>query len=246
MHFHKATSESPKKPLSNAVIFYVSELQYRMKKLHDLDLLLKMDSTGTLQGTLIDHQSQSVFGPKHSRELLKQLTWTGTFLELNKFISLCAFNIKDQNEKDLLKLMYPELRLKDYMLFENLEKQGTRSRSEIKSDVAFFINNPLKQGVRILKNPTDQIYYAAHERYHHLEPLQTLVGPQLFQKYLSMQQKIEAQVQTRDSSLESTLTPEKAGSVQSIMDVLEDLLVPTYVSPFDREEQKRKRKKKIR
>ena len=260
------------KGAKNTFIRYRSELMYLMKSLYQLDLILRMDSkTQKLEGTLIDHKTSSVFGPEHTEKLVQYFKWTNTFVEYNKFLRFNAYNIEGEHEKKLLVFMNSDSDLKEYMLFSKVEKPKATIRENVQKEVLQYIQNPLLAGVQILKFAGDNKHYAFHERLHYVEALETLVEPKFVQKYLEMERKIGPQMESSNLNLEKSTPafgierdpqsepehqlanqPEfeletkdsKVPVENSLVDILQDLLVPTMVGNRENEEQKRKRKKR--
>lgn len=259
-----------KKGAKNTFIRFRSELMYRMKSLHQLDFILNMNhKTKNLEGTLIDHKTSSVFGPEYTERLLQYFKWTNNFIEFNMFLSLNAYNIESELDKKLLLHLNSDSDLKEYMLFTTLDKPIASVRENAQKEVLGYIHNPLQTGVQILKFPDDNKHYAFHERLHYVEALETLVEPKFVQKYLEMENKLGSQIESSKQDLEKSAPaigierdsqPEHQRANQSeyeletiakkesgengLVDILQDMLVPTLVGNRENEEQKRKRKKR--
>ncbi|MHA6727114.1 relaxase/mobilization nuclease domain-containing protein [Chryseobacterium sp. A301] len=260
--FANSRKEVPKRPTKDSKVLYLSELGYRMKSLYQLDLILKMNpENGSLEGTLIDPKTSSVFGPEHTVALVNFFKWTDTYLEATKFFSFNAYNIEGALQKKLVLSLNSKSNLKEYMLFKKLEKPHPSLRQTARIEVLEYIHNPLQSGVRILKFPSDNKHYAFHERLHHVEALESLVEPKVVNKYLEMERKFGAQKESSDLTVkkieptkgalhECELDPDfepddrQGLEEKGLVTILQDLLVPTLVGNTDKEEQKRKRKKR--
>ncbi len=226
---------------------YHSELTFKMKELFSLDLVFEKEKDSEhLQAAVIDHSQKVVYPKELTGEIVKLFTLTPDRIERNLFLSLNNYGISSERERKLLLEVYKDPNLKDFMIFKSAQRKRPSLYKDIQKEVRAFIGNPNLPGIQVVQSKADGLFYAVHTRSHYLEPLQTLVGPSLYEKYT---QRLEAGIalnyhKTSEESMDSTQSRTSTQKTTGF-EVLKKLLESVAQGKPQDELQKRKRKRPI-
>ncbi len=189
---------------SKMKIAFESELQKKLKDVFGIDIVFhSKEGQNPFGYTLIDHKTGRVF--KGSEILKMNALFEFSSEKINKklFEILKDYNIPNvESKKILLEFLnknYPEVEIKDFMLFENQGKKDLETYRKVQHEVKDLIRNykstnDEKNDISISK-AEDGKFYAVHTRFHYVGMLQSLIGEKEYQKFLNPSTTKEAQIE---------------------------------------------------
>ncbi|KQR91427.1 mobilization protein [Chryseobacterium sp. Leaf180] len=179
---------------SKTKIEFESELQKKLKNVFGIDIVFHQKADLKPFGyTLIDHKSGTVYKGSEILKMNELFEFTADVLDKKLFEILKDYNVPDRQSRDvLLKFLqehYQEVRIKEYMLFENRGRKDLNTYRKVQSEVKDFIRNRKdindeKKHISII-NGEDGKIYAIHTRFHYIGELRSLIGEKEFQQFLN-------------------------------------------------------------
>ncbi|MGB4447529.1 MAG: relaxase/mobilization nuclease domain-containing protein [Cloacibacterium sp.] len=181
-------------------IEFESELQKKLKDTFGIDIVFyqayeKHQTKEKLEGglrpfgyTIIDHKTGSVYKGSEIMKMNNLFEFTSETLDKKLFEILKDYNIANQETKkmlmEFLKEHYPEVQIKDFMLFENKKLKNKETYSAIRDDVKAYLKTQNKENISIIMGE-DGKYYAIHSRLHYIGELKSMIGEQPYQRFLN-------------------------------------------------------------
>ncbi len=237
----KQNGKEDEKPNKKAEIKidFESELQYQFRKLFGLDIVFhNKDNKDPFGYTVIDHKTQSIFKGSEIMKMKDLFEITNHQIDRKRFEKLKEFNISNDKEKRCLKRYLGE-DVTEFMIFKNKTRKRLEDYKNIKKDVIDFINKKEdNKYISVLKSDNGD-YYAIHSKYNHIQELQSLIGKEIYNKYLNPNNNKDSIEYNRDNS-------------ESVTDILDDFMREfaksefTKIDPAEKERLKKKRKQKKR
>ncbi|STD07790.1 hypothetical protein [Chryseobacterium carnipullorum] len=142
---------------------------------------------------------------------------------------------------NFLNKKYPELEIKDFMLFENRGKKDLETYRKVQIEVKDFIRNANRnndKNISITKGE-DGKTYAVHTRFHYIGELQSLIGEKEYQKFLNPIQASEIRAENNESKEKTELT-------KAVNEMLFELMKSSGTAKDPAENELKKRRKKRR
>lgn len=216
---------------------FESEVSHKLKELQGIDLRFQKDNeTGLLQLKITDHRNKIVFPSHVSYDFLKSFELSDYEILKNDFLALNEYEVKGQEEKEILMDVYRDTGVKDFMIFQKERPRKSPYRQTIKKDVEAYIGNHSLPLIEIVKSKDSEKYYALHKRYHHIEELSSLVSEKAYTRYLNQISAVqhyqavaamkEAEItkETKPEETESQKPTNPESSEQALHKYLNDLL----------------------
>ncbi|PTT78454.1 MULTISPECIES: relaxase/mobilization nuclease domain-containing protein [unclassified Chryseobacterium] len=192
---------------SKLKIDFESELQKKLKDVFGIDIVFHHKEGNKPFGyTAIDHKTQKVYKGSDLLKMNEVFDFTSDTLDKKTFEILKDYNIPNEESKKILlnflNKKYPELEIKDFMLFENRGKKDLETYRKVQIEVKDFIRNANRnndKNISITKGEDGKLY-AVHMRFHYIGELQSLIGEKEFQKFLNPIQSNETRTENTEKS----------------------------------------------
>ncbi|WP_312824819.1 relaxase/mobilization nuclease domain-containing protein [Epilithonimonas sp.] len=181
--------EEKKKDDWTPKIEFESELQKKLRDVFGIDIVFHHKSDIRPFGyTIIDHKSGAVYKGSDIMKMNKLFDFTSEKMDKKWFESLKDYNIPNEASKILLlnffNTKYPELEIKEFMLFENKKQKSKETFNPIRADVKEYLKTQNEEDISIVKSE-DGKYYVIHSRQHYIGELESMIGEKQYQKFLN-------------------------------------------------------------
>ncbi|AZA47092.1 mobilization protein [Chryseobacterium carnipullorum] len=234
--------ESP----SKVKIDFESELQKKLRDVFGIDIVFHHKEGNKPFGyTAIDYKTQKVYKGSDLLKMNEVFDFTSDTLDKKTFEILKDYNIPNEESKKILlnflNKKYPELEIKDFMLFENRGKKDLETYRKVQIEVKDFIRNANRnndKNISITKGE-DGKTYAVHTRFHYIGELQSLIGEKEYQKFLNPIQASEIRAENNESKEKTELT-------KAVNEMLFELMKSSGTAKDPAENELKKRRKKRR
>lgn len=215
-------------------IAYESELQQKMREMFGFDIIFYFkDKKEPFGFTLIDHKAKEVFKGSDIIKMDKLFTFTKAEIDKRNFERLKDYSLKTEIEKKILLefLSAQDHRIKEFMLFENKKAKTKTIYHQIRKDVIEHFKSNQNPNITIWKAQNGN-FYAIHQNHHHIQELQSLVGPLVYQQFL-------------EGNFKTNKTPDSKNNnmLQELIDIAVD---GSYTTRDTTEDEFKRRKRKRR
>ena len=227
---------------------FESELQQKLRQLFGIDLVFHhKDNHQPFGYSLVDHKSGKVYKGSEVLKLSELFEFTEEKVDKRLFEVLKDFTIPNKESKLILLEIFnrnnPEMKLQDFMLFENKGKKNIETYREIQSEVRDHLRNNTdkkidEDSVSIIKSGSGEIY-AISTKHHFVGELQSLIGEKEYRGFLNSEM---GSGETSGSQSEK----KSRGEVMKALDEMLFEIMKTSGTAKDPGENELKRKRKKR
>ena len=227
---------------------FESELQQKLRQLFGIDLVFHhKDNHQPFGYSLIDHQSGRVYKGSEVLKMSELFEFTEEKVDKRLFEVLMDFHIPDRESKlillDFINKNTPEVKLQDFMLFENRERKKLETYRQIQSEVRDHLRNNSdkkndEDNVSIIISVSGQIY-AISTKHHFVGELQSLIGEKEYRGFLNSEMG-------SDQKSGSQSEKNSRGEVMKAVDEMLFEMMKTSGTAKDPDENDLKRKRKKR
>lgn len=226
---------------------FESELQKKLKDVFGVDMVIHHKEDKNPFGySIIDHKTGKVYKGSEILKMNDLFEFTSEKIDKKLFEVLKDYNITNQESRkivlEFLNKKYPQIEIKDFMLFENRGKKDLETYRKVQSEVKDFIKNTNRNNEKniSLTKGEDGKMYAIHTRFHYIGELQSLIGEKEFQKFLNPSNINETQTENR------TKNKEKTELTKAVNQMFFELMKSSGTSKDPTENDLKKRRKKRR
>lgn len=250
----KAESMLPVEKLKSKEAFlktkveYESELQKKLRDIFGLDLVFhQKDNLKPFGYTIIDHKNGQIYKGSQIIKLNDLFEFTSAILDKKIFEVLKDYNIYNAEMKvsllEFLNKRYPDVRIEDFMLFENKGKKDLETYRKVQMEVKDYLFNvrtrSRQENIYFVKNSAEKVF-AIHTRCHYIGDLKGLIGEKEYERFLE------------NGGLDSLLTKytvvnnESKGIKEAIDEMLFEMMKTTGLArdPFENDRKKKRKKRK--
>ena len=227
---------------------FESELQQKLRQLFGIDLVFHhKDNHQPFGYSLVDHKSGKVYKGSEVLNMSELFEFTAEKVDKRLFEVLKDFTIPNKESKLILLEIFnrnnPEMKLQDFMLFENKGKKNLETYREIQSEVRDHLRNNTdkkidEDSVSIIKSGSGEIY-AISTKHHFVGELQSLIGEKEYRGFLNSEM---GSGETSGSQSEK----KSRGEVMKALDEMLFEIMKTSGTAKDPGENELKRKRKKR
>ena len=117
---------------------------------------------------------------------------TNSNIDKKSFERLKDYNLSSYKEKQILSqhLNKKGVQVEPFMFFENKRLKNNKSDfQQIKADVIQHLKALKNDSFVVLEKDKNGDYYAIHQRFHQIHSLQSLIGSEAYQNFISQQEK---------------------------------------------------------
>lgn len=190
--FRKQEAMLPEEKKKNGLtpkIEFESELQKKLRDVFGIDIVFHHKNDIRPFGyTIIDYKNGAVYKGSDIMKMNELFEFTSEKIDKKLFESLKDYNIPNEASKILLlnffNTKYPELEIKDFMLFENKKQKSKETFNAIRADVKEYLKTQNKEDISIVKSE-DGKYYVIHSRQHYIGELESVIGEKQYQKFIN-------------------------------------------------------------
>jgi putative mobilization protein len=183
----------PKEHQGVPKIEFTSELQEKLKNIFGIDIIFHYKDDKLPFGyTLIDNKTQQVYKGSEIMKLKEAFELTNSNIDKKSFERLKDYNLSSYKEKQILSqhLNKKGVQVEPFMFFENKRLKNNKSDfQQIKADVIQHLKALKNDSFVVLEKDKNGDYYAIHQRFHQIHSLQSLIGSEAYQNFISQQEK---------------------------------------------------------
>jgi hypothetical protein len=195
--------DKSEKDISKVKVEFESELQEKMRNLFGIDIVFhQKDNFQPFGYTLIDHKSERIYKGSEILKMTDLFEFTDDKIDKQLYEVLKDYHIPNEESKlmllKFLRQTKPEIRLKEFILFENKKNKNLETYRKIQEEVKHHVRNILgrrndKQTVSIVKSETGK-FYAISQEHHFVGELQNLIGEKEYQNFFNPQKEVAEKV----------------------------------------------------
>ncbi|SDD99573.1 relaxase/mobilization nuclease domain-containing protein [Riemerella columbipharyngis] len=218
----------------NPKIEYQSELSKRMKDMFGIDIVFHhKDGKESFGYTLIDNKTKQIYKGSDLIKLNELFEFNQEEIDKKIFEQLNDFNIRNEEEKKILITLFEQkgVKVQPYHIISHKLRLKKEMVNEIRNDAIKFLSNKKNDDISIIKGENGKLYLT-HMKFHHIQELKSLIGEELYHKYITKQEESSIQL-AKEAAKDLTTSIFSIGG-------------PTYVSkdPYEIEKENKKKKKK--